>query len=32
MVDVNIRTTITAESVQRLFGPLDAIDYRAHPA
>jgi hypothetical protein len=31
MADVEIRTTITANSIQRLFGPPGAINYRSHP-
>ncbi|ORC91085.1 cyclin [Trypanosoma theileri] len=30
--EMNIRTTITADSVQRIFGPPASIDYRSHPA
>ncbi|KEG09415.1 cyclin [Trypanosoma grayi] len=29
--EMNIRTTITADSVQRIFGPPASIDYRSHP-
>ena len=31
MADIEIRTTITANSIQRLFGPPGAINYRSHP-
>ncbi|KAH9579972.1 Cyclin [Trypanosoma melophagium] len=29
--EMSIRTTITADSVQRIFGPPASIDYRSHP-
>jgi hypothetical protein len=32
MADVAIRTTITANSIQRLFGPPGSVDYRTHPS
>lgn len=30
-VDVNIRTTVSANSISRFFGPPGAVDYRSHP-
>ena len=32
MADIAIRTTITANSIQRLFGPPGSLDYRTHPS